>query len=355
LVGTLPVSYNGYPDYVGYVIGVAVLILFVFIACSQVEIYQSSIPGQIQDQPITQNLHSAMGGNPGNAFEEVSAMSSKFELGSLVEILGGDDQSQHSNAELLSILHSPTQQGMEVVDIQSNLQSFRNKLQKISGELCDPILGRSKLQKPLRGKKLKHSANDNKKLLIDATVKEAEQDGNMFSESLRTFLRTAEQKLGKIMDNNENLEISRSVSADSTGDDSLDYLMQDIASKGWRKSINNLLGDDAEAGTSGGEYYTTDGGSSSLQESDDSATATSSSSIEGNGQSTYFTDHGAITSCASSATGPSTSDYTTGSSRLMKPLEFNKVRQPLPNRWNDNDFSSQVDDVFSAAYKQSSF
>jgi len=355
LVGTLPVSYNGYPDYVGYVIGVAVLICFVFIACSQVEIYQSSIPGQIQDQPITQNLHSAMGGNPGNAFEEVSAMSSKFELGSLVEILGGDDQSQHPNAELLSILHSPTQQGMEVVDIQSNLQSFRNKLQKISGELCDPILGRSKLQKPLRGKKLKHSANDNKKLLIDTTVKEAEQDGNVFSESLRTFLRTAEQKLGKIMDNNENLEISRSVSADSTGDDSLDYLMQDIASKGWRKSINNLLGDDAEAGTSGGEYYTTDGGSSSLQESDDSATATSSSSIEGNGQSTYFTDHGAITSCASSATGPSTSDYTAGSSQLMKPLEFNKVRQPLPNRWNDNDFSSQVDDVFSAAYKQSSF
>jgi Na+/H+ antiporter NhaC len=339
LVGTLPVSYNGYPDYVGYIIGVAVLILFVIFACSQVERYQSSIPGQIQDQPITQNVHSAMGGKPWKTCDEVSAMSSKFELGSLVEILGGDDESQHPNAELLSMLHSPTQQGMEVVDIQSNLQSFRNKLEKISGEQCDPILGRIKLQKPPRGKKLKHSANDNKKLLIEATVKETEQDGNVFSESLRTFLRTAEQKLGKIMDNNENLEISRSVSADSTGDDSLDHLMQDIASKGWRKGINDLLGDDAEGETSGGEYYTTDWGSSSLQETDDSATATSSS-IEGNGQSTYFTDHGDITSCASSATGPSTSDYTIGSSRLMHPLEFNKVRQSLPNGWDDNDFSS---------------
>jgi Na+/H+ antiporter NhaC len=365
LVGTLPVSYDGYPDYVGHIIGVAVLILFVIFACSQVERYQSSIPGQIQDQPITQNLHSMMGGKAGKTCKEISAMSSKFEQGSFGGILGGENQAQQQTTELLSMLHSPTQQGMEVVDIQNkshNLRYFTNKLQKINGKECDPILGleedgilpekvRSKLQKPPRGN---NSANDNKKRLIEATIQKAEQDGNKFSDSLRIFLRTAEQKLGKIMDNNENLEIAGSVSADSTGDDSLDNLMQDIAAKGWRTGINNLLGDDAETTTSGGEYYTTDGGSS-LQETDDSATATSSSSIDGNGQSTYFTGHGDITSYASSATGPSTSEYTTGSSRLLDPLEFNKVRQALPKGWNDNEFSSQVDDVFSVDYAKGSF
>ena len=39
-----------------------------------------------------------------------------------------------------------------------------------------------------------------KKRLIEAIIKKAEEDGNVFSDSLRLFLRTAEQKLGNILD-----------------------------------------------------------------------------------------------------------------------------------------------------------
>ena len=38
-----------------------------------------------------------------------------------------------------------------------------------------------------------------KKRLIEATIKKAEEDGNVFSDSVRLFLRTAEQKLGNIL------------------------------------------------------------------------------------------------------------------------------------------------------------
>jgi len=380
LVGTLPVSYDGYPDYVGHVIGVAALIVFVIFVCRQVERYQSSIPRQIQDQPITQSLHPMMADKAENTSEESSAMSSKLEVDSR---LGADNQPQQPRVGEVSILHSSTQQGTEVVEtscgmtsiqIQNkthNFRSFKNKLQQINSDRCDPILGlvedgllpenfRNELKKPPLGddrrpgiKDKNVPANENKKRLIEATIKKAEQDGNMFSDSLRIFLRTAEQKLGNILDNNESLEISGSGSADSTGDDSLDNLMMDIAAKGWRTSINNLLGDDAETLTSVGEDYTTDGGST-LLESDDSATATSSS-IGGNGQSTYFSGNGDVTSCGSSATDPS--EFSAGTSRLLDPLEFNKSRQTLHHGWDDNEEClSRVDDVFSITdYTKASF
>jgi len=383
LVGTLPVSYDGYPDYVGYIIGVAVLIVFVIFVCRQVERYQSSIPGQIQDQPITKSLHPMMAGEIGNTIEESSDMSSKLEIDTSDGILvGKENKPQQPTVEEVCILHSSTQQGTEVVETSNgmpsiqiqnktnNLRSFKNKLQKINNTGGDPVLGlvedgllpenfRSELQKPPLGERppssnyKKDPANENKKRLIEATIKKAEQDGNMFSDSLRTFLRTAEQKLGKILDNNESLEISGSGSADSSGDDSLDNLMMDIAAKGWRTSINDLLGDDAETLTSAGEDYTTDG-ASTLLESDDSATATSSS-LGGNGQSTYFTNNGDVTSCASTATGRS--EYSTGTSRLLNPLEFNKTRQTLQHGWDDNEeLSSRVDDIFSATdYTKASF
>jgi Na+/H+ antiporter NhaC len=359
LVGTLPISYGGYPDYVGHTVGVAVLIVFVVFACRQVDgsqTDQSSIPGQIQDQPITQTLYPLIGGR-GKKRSENSA--------------GRDNQHQESTMDNFSILDSSTQVGTEVVEasngmssiqIQSkthNLRSFKNKLKKVNSERCDPILGlvedgllpekyRSESQMPPLGDRL--PSIENKKRLIEATIKNAEKDGNMFSDSLRTFLRTAEQKLGKILDNNENLEVSGSASADSTGDDSLDNLMMDIAAKGWRKGINNLLGDeeDGESLTSAGEEYTTDE-ASTLMESDDSATATSSS-LGGNGQSTYFTGNGDITSCASSATDPS--EF---SSRLIEPLEFSKSRETLQHgRWNNNE-EFQIDDAFSVDYTIGSF
>lgn len=298
------------------------------------------------------------------------------------------------------------QTGTGLVTIQQNrggkshsLRSFKKKLHEVNSEGGDPILGlvedgllpesfRSELQKPPLGKRLpsinekRNTGNENKKRLIEATIKKAEQDGNFLSESLRTFLRTAERKLGNIMDD-ESLEISGSGSVTSNGDDSLDNLMLDIAAKGWRSSMNNILG--AETEMSAGEEYTTDGGST-LLESDDSATATSSS--VGNGQSTFYTVNGGqstyfnggqstyytvngqstyydgngqssyagngdATSCASTTTG---TGYSTGTSRLLNPLEFGKSHQELQDGWTDNEeLSCRAEDFSATDYTKASF
>ena len=335
-VGTLPISYDIYPVYVGHVVGVALLIVFIIFVCRQVERYQSSIPGQIQDTPITQGFHAMMALKERISRQGSPIVSSKS---------GAGDESHclEPNLEQVSILNSATQQGTKVVDYDNGTTSIR--IQNISylnsSGVHDSILGLVEhghfpedTEKP--------STNENKKCLIEATIKKAEEDGNVFSDSLRLFLRTAEQKLGNILDTKENLKISRSGSADSTGDDSLDHLMMDIAAKGWRQGIKGLLGDDLETSTSGAGEYTTDG-RSALVETDDSATATLSS-LGGNGQSTYFTGRGqstyfsgiaGATSCASSATGHS--EYT--------------------KEWDDSEeFSSQIDDIFSATdYTKLSF
>lgn len=197
--------------------------------------------------------------------------------------------------------------------------------------------------------------------MIEATIKKAEEDGNVFSDSLQLFLRTAEQKLGNILENNKDKEITRSGSADSTGDDSLDNLMMDIASMGWKEGINNLLDEGHENSTRGGNY-TTDGGTALLA-TEDSTTATSYT-LGDNGQSTYFTEHDQSTyftghdqstyfneaaSYASSATEPS--EYRDVSSHLLRPLNFNMSRkQALQYRMDEEGgFPSHTDDIYSAA------
>ncbi len=329
VVGTLPVCYDAYSDYVGHIVGGTVIILFLFIACRRIDRYQSGIPGQIKEEPITQGFQSMI--TKKMTRKGSSIMSSK--RGVVVE-----GQSVAPSLEQVSILNSNTQQGTEVVEkgnrktsiqIQSKRRMNRGGLDPIMGLVEDGLLPEGAEKPP---------TNENKKRLIEATIKKAEGDGNVFSDSLRHFLRTAEQKLGRILDNNQNLEITASGSADSTGDDSLDNLMMNIAAKGWRQGINNLLGEDAQTLTSGGGDYTTDGGST-LLESDDSATATSSS-IEhgqssyftGHGQSTYFSGNGGATSCASSATGQSEC-----STHLLNTLDFDK-----------GELSSQGGDAFSA-------
>jgi len=336
VVGTLPISYDAYPDYVGHSIGGTVIILFLFIVCRQVERYPSGIPGQIQEEPITQGFRSLIAKKISSTGS--SMMSSK--RGVIV-----DNQSVDPTLEPVSVLNSVTQQGTEVVEkgngktsiqIQSKRRSYRDGPDSIMGLVEDGILFSDVDD---------HSTTSKNKIrMIEDTIKKAEQDGNVFSDSLRYFLRTAEHQLGRILEKNENLEITASASQDSTGDDSLDNLMSGIAAKGWRQGINSLLEEDAQTITSGGGEYITD-------ETDDSAT-NASSSIGGNGQSTYFTGgqstyfSGNTTSCASTATEAQSESSTL----LLNPLDFDKSRnQSLQSGWNDKgELSSQGGDAFSA-------
>ena len=221
-----------------------------------------------------------------------------------------------------------TNEPLDGTDVVEGRESFKSKLQTINDAGGDPIKGLVEdgilpnnfvnfLQKPPLGQGAPErnapldSAKESKKRLIEATIKKAEQDGNVFSDSLRTFLRTAQENLGNMLDDNRNQGISASASTESGGDDdddddSLDNLMMNIAAKGWRASINNILGDAKNK-----DDYSTDGGSS-MMESDESA----------------FTS-------ASSRSGPS--HFSTGTSQLLNPLEF-----------NNDDFSSVPDEEQTA-------
>ncbi len=335
IVGTLPISYDGYPAYVGHLIGGTVVILFLFIVCRQVERYPSGIPGQIQEEPITQGFRSLITKKISRTGSSI--LSSKRGV-------AVDDQSMDPTLEPVSVLNSVTQQGTEVVEkgngktsiqIQSERRSYKMGSVLMTGLVTDGILPSDVDSHSTTSK--------SKKRMIEDTIKMTEQDGNAFSDSLRNFLRTAEQKLGRILESNEKLEIAPSASQDSTGDDSLDNLMLDIAAKGWRQGIDNLLGEDSQTMTSGGGDYTTD-------ESDDSATNVSSS-IGGNGQSTYFTGGQSTsfsdnaTSCASTATGAQSESSTLS----LNPLYLAKPRnQSLQSRWSDKgEFSSHGGDAFS--------
>uniref|UniRef100_A0A7S4AB14 Na+/H+ antiporter NhaC-like C-terminal domain-containing protein n=1 Tax=Pseudo-nitzschia australis TaxID=44445 RepID=A0A7S4AB14_9STRA len=372
LVGTLPVSYGSYTAFVGYIVGVAILIIFVIFVCRQVKRYQSSNERLARGEPITQIVH-PMIATQVERTEEKSVMSLDPEY----DLSDKENQQQQPKIDDCSVISS-TQEGTEVVEMgngipsiqirtkSKNFLSYRSKLEKIDDEESDPIKGlmdddilpqnfRSELQKARLGQRLPSvneqidPAKENKKRLIEATIKKAELDGNVFSDSLRNFLRTAQMNLGNMLEDPQSMEISASGSGESSGDDSLDNLMMNIAANGWRSSINNLLGDGAETVTSGGGY-TTDGGSS-MMESDDSATA-GSSSLGGHGQSTYYSGNGDVTSCASSTTGPST--YSTSTSGLLNPLEFGKSRQSL-HGWTDNEDFSTNDDGNATDYTKASF
>ena len=370
LVGTIPISFGAYPNFVCFFLGFLVLIIFVIAVCRQVKRYPVN-SGQSQEEPIARIVHSML--STGHQQLEVESQCD--------EILELEDQhSRHNETSVIDF----SEEGTEIVKIGNetsyvhshNLQSFKTKLQQINDEEGDPILGLVKdgilpknfineLPTPLQRHNLKNFSDHqtslinkslpenygNKKRMIEETIKKAEKDGNVFSDSLRVFLRTAEKKLGNIMEE-EGLEIVGSTSTYSNGDDSLDNLMSDIAAKGWRERFNNLLGDGSETMTSGGEDYTTDGTSSFLA-TDDSATATSSFSA-GNGQSTFFSGNGDATSIGSTSTGPSA--YSTGISTLQNPLQFNKSRQTL-QEWTDNDSSSGADDEYTATgeYTKASF
>jgi len=371
LVGTLPVSYGSFPYYVAYIIGFVILLIFVIFVCRQVKRYQSTTIGHARSRPITRIVHPMIAAEIENN-EERSVMLATPKF--MDELFDKENQPQDETMNEVSVMSSSTQEGTEVVETINgeacihirkkghNRRSFKKKLEEINENGGDPITGlvedgilpqnyRSQSQRTPLGQKLPSPnelsdvTRENKKRLIEATIKKAELDGNVFSDSLRTFLRTAQFNLGYMLDDHESAEITGSGSGESSGDDSLDNLMMNIATKGWRARINNLLRDGPVP--SAGEDYTTDGASGMI-ESDDSAT-----SFGGHDPSSYYSRNGDIASCSSSATGPST--YTTGTSQLLNPLQFEKSRQSL-HEWNETeDFFTTPDDFSAETYTKASF
>ena len=120
MVGTVPTSYNNYPSYVGHVVGIAVMALFVTLVCRQVERHQSSIPGQIRDEPITQSLHSMVTRKKRLARKENIAIDSKSGV-------SFERESKEFNLEDVSIVDASTMhQGTEVVAKIGNRMQNKN-------------------------------------------------------------------------------------------------------------------------------------------------------------------------------------------------------------------------------------
>lgn len=361
VTGTLPLAFNAYQDYIGWLLGSIILAIFVVFVCRRVD-KPSIDPGRAAEA-ITQSLHKS---TEVGRREDPSAIASprhyrKQNLG----MPASEDPIIPTEERPKQVYPSESEVDTEIMDNRTtiSLKSFKGKLREVNEEGRDPIYGlvqsgllprniRSELHSPRRciprsGRVIgsTHSEADmasmktieNKKKLIEATIKKAEKDGNIFSDSLRMFLRTAEKKIDQIMDE-ESLDLQASESADVSVDDSLDNLMMDIASKDWRSAVDELQ--DGNRGDPDGSVegdYTTDGASSAM-ETDDSASTSSYSA--GYDKSTAFTGDGTSFNGDGTSRGTShgPSVETEDTSRLHSPLEFGKSRKMLPS-WLDGEFS----------------
>lgn len=311
LTGTCPVAYGAFPEFFGFFIGFVVIFTVVIVVCRRVE-SPSFLPGRSSDA-ITKELH------PLRRRKSGSSPHSYLPDGLILPVSTNEliDKEEDN-----SIVGSTMVKSDEIPMLRTHtLQSFKSRLKEINSGIGDPILGLvqdgllpddikgtlSRAKEPSAdavngsGHTPNRSVIENKKRLIEATIKSSEKDSNIFSESLRMFLRTAETKLDLIMSENS-MDIQRTLqaskSAESGDDDSLDNLMLDIAANGWKSTADEPVQDDdgdtevtgiGEGYTTGGGY-TTDGAGSGVDESDDSASSSSSNGVDG--QSTAFTtDH----------------------------------------------------------------
>jgi Na+/H+ antiporter NhaC len=364
--GVVPMSYDVYPDFVGYLVGLGIFVAFVILACRKVDM-PPIVLGRAAEA-ITQTLHKNI--EVGRR-ENLSVIHSPDNYETLIIGESEDDPSTRTEEHCKQVYTSESIAATEKVDNTQtalSLKSFKSKLKDVTESGRDPIEGLVEigiLHRNVRSELYGHGRNiprsgggrfigsshseadfapmaiiQNKKKLIEATIKKAENDGNIFSDSLRMFLRSAEKKIDSLMDE-ESLEIQASESNEVSLDDSLDHLMSGIASNDWRVAVDALQGsnhdDDADGSTRGD--YSTDGASSGV-ESDDSASASSSSSA---GKSTAFTGDGATAytvdgESTSRATSVGPSIATAEFSDLKSPLEFGKSRKVLP-AWLDGEMS----------------
>lgn len=371
LAGILPVSFGAFPEFFVFFIGFVVICIFVIVVCRRVE-KPRFLPGRSGDA-ITKDLHPLQRGIGGSS-------NHKYLPDGLIMPVNTDDLIDREEEHTMVPKENQAIKTMCATSIPvirtHTLQSFKSKLKEVNSSGSDPILGLvadgllpDDIKETLKGNpnkmsgvlnqgiegdqntNSKRSTFENKKRLIEATIKSSEKDGNIFSESLRLFLRTAETKLDQIM-SESSLDIQASLqasqSAESGDDDSLDNLMMDIAAKGWKSAADEAVrGDDGDTEATGtgegyttGGGYTTDGVGSEAEESDDSVSASSSSSTGEDGQSTAFTtehedsDSNGENTSTGTSNGPSlsASEGTPGinsrgvdPSVLMNPLAFHKT------------------------------
>lgn len=324
LVGTIPVSFGAYPEFAGYLVGAIILSIFVLFVCRRVKTEQQVSASDA----ITQSRFQ---------FDQ-GADSGKCDT-SKQESLSFDEP------ELVLKVHS--------------LQSFKNKLRLVAESDCDPIheliddgllpstirqsfSSRLSETTPVHQNKTS-SVLQTQKRLVEATIKEGETSGGVFSPSLRKYLRTAETKLDKMIDEEESVEFDNDGSTDgSHTDDSLDNLMLNIASKGW-SAVRGLAGKVSET------EYTTDGdGTSTIG---DSYTATSFS--VGNGQSTAYTGVTSYTEdddadSDEESSGSHSQMHSVTSSRLKSAVELNRSSD-VSSSWVDRVISSADDSTVEAS------
>jgi hypothetical protein len=384
LVGTLPISFSAYPEFIGFFVGFIVICIATMFVCRRVQ-NPAFVPGRASEA-ITQELHSTRNGP--NEQNHAKYLPDGMIMPVNTDDLIDRDEDHVPDQAQSSIGSEPIKTKKPSPMIRTHtLQSFKSKLQELNSGSGDPILGLvadgllpSDITRDLKNPPPQQQSNqsslgkiprdpsamskkatfESKKRLIEATIKSSEKEGNIFSESLRMFLRTAETKLDQIMSDGS-IDIQASESND-TDDDSLDNLMMDIAAKGWKPAANvaakqeNGDTETVEGYTTAGGYttggdYTTDGGQSILEESDDSASASTTTS-SGGGQSTAFTTD-AENQSTSTSTGPSvyTSEGTQGAEEqmratLMNPLVFHKSHQVFA--WMNG--TDESNDETSTAY-----
>ncbi|KAL3912248.1 MAG: hypothetical protein SGILL_006958 [Bacillariaceae sp.] len=345
-VGTVPLSFGAYPEFFGFFIGCIVICIAVVFVCRRVQT-PKFVPGRASEA-ITKEIHSIRKEPNQNTYLGEAAIAPV----NTEDLIDRDEDQTVGKDEIRSIIESESAQAtneLTPVIRTHTLQSFKSKLQEVNSSGEDPILGLvadgllpsditteltspakqqtqsvlAKIPRDPRATPNKKIAFESKKKLIEATIESSEKDGNIFSESLRMFLRTAQNNLDHIMSEGS-IDIKASES-NGSDDDSLDHLMSDIAAKGWKSAVE-LAGkdDDAEtdagdgyttAGgyTTGGEY-TTDGGHSTMGESEYSASAVTTSS--GDGHSTAFTTDGENTSNGPSITA--SEDGTQGAEQQLR-------------------------------------
>jgi len=350
LVGTTALSYAAYTVFIAFFIGIVGVVGFVVLFCRQVQKPKFSLGRGAE--AITQNFHIFP------RLAKTYSESSHYRSNHLAK--ASSDSSHHRNIGLIMPVKTEDLIDSEENQYKSSDEEKRepimpSEIEEANSECGDPVLGlledgliateientlskkRSESRKLQRdpsqssrngSRRLQRDPSEstkfadikNKKRLIEATIKSAENEGNFFSESLRMFLGT-ESKFDEHITNDESLKIQDSESGDS-GDDSLDNLVSDIAAKGWKSALEDLEEDEdgvtaasdtvggyststsVEGDTTAGGYtttgeYTTDGLGSVMEESDDSASvsatsATTSSSAQLDqsstfGQSTAFT------------------------------------------------------------------
>lgn len=359
--GMIPMAFNLYPDFIGWIIGSLILAAFVVLVCRTVD-KPPIVPGPAAEA-ITQTTHKTTEVDRRDAASVSISPTSQYHT--LIMEEGYEDRSIKTEERAKQGFSSASVAVTERIDNTQTaltLKSFKSTLKEATESGRDPIqelvqIGilprniQSELRNPRRniprsggGGRFRGSSHseagitqlatiENKKKFIEATIKKAEKDGNIFSDSLRMFLRTADKKLHSLMDE-ESLEIQASESAEVSLDDSLDNLMLNISSKDWRAAVNALQANnhnDAD-GSTGGDY-TTDGASTGI-ESDDSASATSSTAYTGDGEGTSRST--SIGPSIATSIGPSIN--TAEMSQLKSPLEFGKSRKIL-SAWLDGELS----------------